>query len=296
MAGDKRNQTEDFQQLKNYRDDVNVEVSSEERYEKGSSNTAPKKNVTEFKRTPSSDDDGQTNDVEVKRSRSIGSFLAGLASGSFEHSKRHFSSSSDDHRDSSRRDDERDSSRKDDIRDSSRRGEREWSRKDTPEYSRRGSDHWSRRSNNDNSWKGNRDRLHKYNSPRVEKNVDDDEEDTCYKPVDIPIIKEENNVIYVRGHKPRPKLSEKEKDELNKALVNNMSFQEEARASPNPPLWCPTTAVPASKQLKLSVLDGNRSIDLVNAKPARYHCTSILLYIFLPHRNAFIPKYSRYEL
>ncbi|KAK7081174.1 hypothetical protein SK128_010222, partial [Halocaridina rubra] len=47
-------------------------------------------------------------------------------------------------------------------------------------------------------------------------------------------------------------------------------------ASPNPPLWCPTTAVPASKQLKLSVLDGNRSFDLVNAKPARYHCTSLL--------------------
>ncbi|KAK7073060.1 hypothetical protein SK128_022414 [Halocaridina rubra] len=47
-----------------------------------------------------------------------------------------------------------------------------------------------------------------------------------------------------------------------------------ARASPNPPLWCPTTAVPARKQLKLSVLDGNRSFDLVNAKPARYHCTS----------------------
>ncbi|KAK7070555.1 hypothetical protein SK128_011541 [Halocaridina rubra] len=46
------------------------------------------------------------------------------------------------------------------------------------------------------------------------------------------------------------------------------------RASPNPPLLCPTTAVPASKQLKLSVLDGNRSFDLVNAKPARYHCTS----------------------
>ncbi|KAK7075762.1 hypothetical protein SK128_015818, partial [Halocaridina rubra] len=45
-------------------------------------------------------------------------------------------------------------------------------------------------------------------------------------------------------------------------------------ASPNPPLWCPTTAVPASKQLKLSVLDGNRSFDLVNAEPARYHCTS----------------------
>ncbi|KAK7080406.1 hypothetical protein SK128_027622 [Halocaridina rubra] len=34
-------------------------------------------------------------------------------------------------------------------------------------------------------------------------------------------------------------------------------------------------AVPASKQLKLSVLDGDRSFDLVNAKPARYHCTSL---------------------
>ncbi|KAK7080741.1 hypothetical protein SK128_024582 [Halocaridina rubra] len=36
----------------------------------------------------------------------------------------------------------------------------------------------------------------------------------------------------------------------------------------------PRQQPPASKQLKLSVLDGNRSFDLVNAKPVRYHCTS----------------------
>ncbi|KAK7084235.1 hypothetical protein SK128_004873 [Halocaridina rubra] len=62
-----------------------------------------------------------------------------------------------------------------------------------------------------------------------------------------------------------------------------------AGESPNPPLWCPTTAVPARKQLKLSVLDGNRSFDLVNAKPARYHCTSqqaMLVYDLLN----FIPR------
>ncbi|KAK7079302.1 hypothetical protein SK128_006463, partial [Halocaridina rubra] len=53
-------------------------------------------------------------------------------------------------------------------------------------------------------------------------------------------------------------------------------------ASPNPPLWCPTTAVPAGKQLKLSVLDGNRSYDLVNAKPARYHCSIEFLFAKLP--------------
>ncbi|KAK7021352.1 hypothetical protein SK128_004817, partial [Halocaridina rubra] len=48
------------------------------------------------------------------------------------------------------------------------------------------------------------------------------------------------------------------------------------RQAPTHPLWCPSTAsnLP-SKQLKLSVLSGNRSVDLANARPARYHCTKL---------------------
>ncbi|KAK7015918.1 hypothetical protein SK128_028176 [Halocaridina rubra] len=80
--------------------------------------------------------------------------------------------------------------------------------------------------------------------------------------------------------------------ERNYQLNNELLIvvkQPYAKVSPNPPLWCPPTAVPASKQLKLSVLDGNRSFDLMNAKPARYHCTSqhpsqirILFYVMEP--------------
>ncbi|KAK7076372.1 hypothetical protein SK128_018805 [Halocaridina rubra] len=44
------------------------------------------------------------------------------------------------------------------------------------------------------------------------------------------------------------------------------------RGKPQPPTVVPNhSSNLASKQLKPSVLDGNRSLDLVNAKPARYH-------------------------
>ncbi|KAK7073059.1 hypothetical protein SK128_022413 [Halocaridina rubra] len=41
------------------------------------------------------------------------------------------------------------------------------------------------------------------------------------------------------------------------------SSERQPRQAPTPPLWCPSTAsnLP-SKQLKLSVLSGNRSVDL----------------------------------
>ncbi|XP_064095035.1 uncharacterized protein LOC135207292 isoform X2 [Macrobrachium nipponense] len=61
---------------------------------------------------------------------------------------------------------------------------------------------------------------------------EDDRNESNYsgksKRTEESVVREENDVIYVRGHVPKPKPSEKDLQNQNKSLQGNMSFEEEA--------------------------------------------------------------------
>ncbi|XP_068245919.1 microtubule-associated protein futsch-like isoform X3 [Palaemon carinicauda] len=48
------------------------------------------------------------------------------------------------------------------------------------------------------------------------------------KRMEEPVVKEENDVVFVRGHVPKPKPTEKELANRNKSLERNMTFEQEA--------------------------------------------------------------------
>ncbi|XP_066980429.1 uncharacterized protein DDB_G0284459-like isoform X2 [Macrobrachium rosenbergii] len=70
------------------------------------------------------------------------------------------------------------------------------------------------------------------NKKRSWESFEDNKNENSYsgksKRIEEPVVIEENDVIYVRGHVPKPKPSEKDLANRNKSLQGNMTFEEEA--------------------------------------------------------------------